>query len=98
VDPIGDGGDEAAQEVPGDAARHLLVQFGESELRDPVDGDDKIELALSGPHFGDVDVEEADWIGLELALGRGFAFDLWQAGDPMTLEASMQRRARRLKR
>ena len=58
-----------------------------------IDCDEEIELALCGPHFGDVDMEEADWIGLELAFGRGFAFDLRQAGDSMALEATMQRRA-----
>ena len=46
-------------------------------------------------HFGDVDVEEADRIGLELALG-GFALDLRQPGDSMTLEATMKGRARQM--
>ena len=32
VDLIRDGGDQAAQEVPGGAARHLLVQLDEGEL------------------------------------------------------------------
>ena len=35
--------------------RDLLVQFDEGELRRPIDGDDEIELPLSGPNFGDVD-------------------------------------------
>ena len=39
----------------------------------------------------------ADRIGLELALGRSFAFDLRQARDPMALEAAMQRRARQVR-
>ena len=39
----------------------------------------------------------ADRIGLELALGRSFAFDLRQARDPMALEAAMQRRARQMR-
>ena len=91
VDPIGDGPDEAAQEVCGRAAGHLLVQFDEGELRRPVDRDDEMELALSGSDLGDVDLEIADRIGLELAPGRGFAFNLRQARDPMTLKAAMQR-------
>src|SRR5271163_4337982 len=70
------------------------MQFNEGELRPPIDRDNEIELALSGSDLGDIDMEIADWIGLELALGRSFAFDLRQAGDPMTLKAAMQRRAR----
>ena len=33
----------------------------------------------------------------ELALGRGFAFDLRQPGDPMALQTAMQRRARQVR-
>src|SRR6202044_1171528 len=47
-------------------------------------------------HFGDVDGEEADRIGLELALGRSFALDLRQPRDSMTLEATMKGRARQM--
>ena len=39
----------------------------------------------------------ADRIGLEFALGGGFAFDLRQSGDPMTLKATMQGRARQMR-
>jgi hypothetical protein len=42
-------------------------------------------------------MEIADRIGLELALRRGFAFDLRQARDLVTLKASMQRRARQMR-
>ena len=69
VDLVGDGGDQAAQEVCSRFARHLLVQFDEGELRGPVDRDDEIELALSGSDLGEVDMEIADRIGLELAFG-----------------------------
>jgi hypothetical protein len=44
VDPIGDGLDEAAQEVRGGAAGHFLVQFNEGELRRPIDRDDEWSL------------------------------------------------------
>ena len=97
VDPVGDGLDEAAQEVRGRAARHLLMQFDEGELRGPVDGDDEMELALDGSHLGEVDMEIADRVGLELALGRGFAFDLRQASNSVTLKAAMLLRARQMR-
>ena len=47
VDLVGDGGDQAAQEVPRGATRHLLMQFDEGELRGSVDGDEEVELALA---------------------------------------------------
>ena len=39
----------------------------------------------------------ADRIGLEFAFGGGFAFDLRQPGDPVALQAAMQRRARQMR-
>jgi len=36
------------------------VQFDEGELAGPVDRDEHVELALLGPHLGDVDVEVSD--------------------------------------
>src|SRR6188472_1851417 len=55
-----------------------------------------MELAFGGSDLGDVDMEIANRIGLELAPGRGFALNLRQARDPMTLKAAMQRRARQM--
>jgi hypothetical protein len=97
VDLVRDGGDQAAQEVPGCAARHLLMEFNESELRGSIDGDEEIEFALGGSNLGDIDMEIADRVRLEFPLGGGFAFDLRQAGDSMTLQAPMQRRARQMR-
>ena len=97
VDFIGDGGDQATQEISCGPPRDFLMQFDEGELRRPVDGDDEMELALSGSDLGEVDMEIADRIGLELTLGRSLAFDLRQPGDPMALKAAMQRRARQVR-
>ena len=69
VDLVGDGGDQAAQEVSGGLARDLLVQFDDGELRRPIDRDDEIELALSGSNLGDVDMEIAG-SALNLRLGE----------------------------
>ena len=70
VDPIGDGFDQAAQEVRGRAARHLLMQFDEGELRGPIDRDEEMELSLSGSNLGDVDMEISDRVSFELAMGE----------------------------
>jgi hypothetical protein len=40
-----------------------------------------MELSLSGSNLGVVDMEIADRVSFELALGRSFAFDLWQPRD-----------------
>jgi hypothetical protein len=64
VHPVRDGGDQAAQEVPRGAARHLLVHLDEGELRRSVDGDDEEEFALRGSDFGDVDMKIAMLIRL----------------------------------
>src|SRR5215831_11321800 len=95
LDLVGHSGDKGLQE----GARSLRIGFvdelSDRELGGAVDRDKEIELALLGLHFGDVDAEEANRIDLELALGRGFAFNLRQPRDSMTLEATMQRRAPR---
>jgi hypothetical protein len=52
------------------------MRFDEGERRRPIDRDDAIELALSGPGLRDVDMEIADPIDPEFALRRGLAFDL----------------------
>ena len=97
VDLVRDGGDQAAQEVPRGAARHLLVHLDEGELRRPIDGDEQVEFALRGSNFGDVDMKIADRIGLEFAFGGGFAFDLRQPGDPVALQTPVKGRARQMR-
>ena len=97
MDLIRDGGDQAAQEVPRGATRHLLVDLDEGELRRSVDGNDEVELAVSGSNLGEVDMKIADRIGLEFAFGRGFAFDLGQPGDPVALQTPVKGRARQMR-
>ena len=43
-------------------------KLGEGELRGAIDGNEQMELAFSGAHFGDVDVEVADRVALECLL------------------------------
>jgi putative transposase len=90
-------GDKGLQEGARGLGIGLVDQPSDREFRGAIDRDEEIELALGGLHFGDVDVEIANRIGLKLALGRSFAFDLRQARDPMALEAAMQRRARQVR-
>src|SRR5450756_1834321 len=54
----------------------LFDEFDHSELRGAVDGNEQVELAFRSPHLGQVDVEEADRIGVELLPLRLVAFDI----------------------
>jgi hypothetical protein len=56
------------------------AEFGKGKLRSAIDGDEEVESAFFGPDLGDVDVEEADRVGLEFFLGCFFAFDFGQPG------------------
>ena len=85
VDLVRDGRDQPEQELLGDGGGGLLVQFDESELRCAIDGDEHVQLALFGPHLGDVDVEVADRVAFELLLRRLVTFDIRQAADAVAL-------------
>ena len=90
VDFVGNGFEKGSEEVRGDAPRRLLMQLGEGELRGSVDGHEEIELAFLGADFGNVDVEVADGIGLELALPGLGVFHLREPGDVVALQTTMQ--------
>src|SRR3954470_572525 len=68
MDFIGNGRDQAQQKLPRYCGGGLFVQFDESELGGAVDRYEHMELALFGPHLGNIDVEEADRVALELLL------------------------------
>jgi len=79
MDLVGDCGDEMLKEVGSDSGGRLLMQFDKGELRCSIDGDEEMQLALFGAHFGDVDVEVADRIGFELALDAFAIFHVRQS-------------------
>ena len=91
MDRVGHRLNEGAQEVCGDISRGFLVQFDEGELGDLVNGHQEIKPAISGLNFGDVDVEVAERVGLQLALARSGALEFEQSGDAVPLQAAVQR-------
>ena len=97
MDLVRDGLDQPTQEVCGVAPGDRLAEFDKGELRGPVDGDEEVEFAFGGSNLGNIDMEIADRIGLELSLGRGFPFNLGQPRDSMALQAAVQRRARQVR-
>ena len=61
------------------------MQLDKGELGRAVDRDQQVELALLGPDLGDVDVEEADRVMLELGAPRLVALCVGQARDAVAL-------------
>jgi hypothetical protein len=53
--------------------------LGHRERACAVNADEEIELALGGLHLGDVDMEKADAVSLELLPFRLVAIHVWQA-------------------
>ena len=97
VEGVGNGRDEVTQELGGGHFPGFLDQLSEGELRGPVDGHEEVELALGGAQLGDVDVEVADRVALELLLGWLVARHLGQPRDAVALQAAMQGRAREVR-
>src|SRR5208283_4055617 len=75
------------------ASSCLPDELHESEFARAINGDIEIKLTLGGLHLGNIDVEVADRIGLELLLVGPVALHLWQPRNAMTLQAAVQRRA-----
>ena len=59
------------------------------KLAGAVDGDKRLELAFFGMYFGNINVEGADRIGLELFLLRLVTFHSRQAADTVPLKATV---------
>ena len=79
------------EELPRCAPVSFVDQLRDRELARAVYADEQVHLAFGGPHFGNIDVEEADRVALEALPLRLIAFDVRQAGDPLSLEATVQR-------
>jgi hypothetical protein len=58
LDPVGHTGDKGLQEGARGLHIGLADELSDRELGSSIDGDEEIELALRGLHFGDVDVEK----------------------------------------
>ena len=97
VDAVWNGFDECFKEGRGSSHICFFDQFDYGELRSSVDGHEEVELALSGPHLGQVDVEEADRIAVELLPPGLVTFHLGQTADAMAFETTVQRRSGQLR-
>jgi hypothetical protein len=57
------------QELARGSTGGLLTEPGDGKLRRPINGYEQVKLAFACADLGDVDVEEADRVALELLLG-----------------------------
>ena len=60
------------------------------KLAGSVDGNKEMKLAFCRSDLGNVDMEVANRIGLELLLWSLVAFNIWQPFNTMALKAAMQ--------
>ena len=63
----------------------------EDELAGAVDSHIQVQLAFGSPHFGDVDVEVANGVCLELLLRFLVSRHFGQSADPVALQTAVQR-------
>lgn len=97
VDAVRNSFDERSEERDGGPRICFFDEFDDGELRGAVDGYEQVELAFGGPHLGQVDMEEADRMGIELLPLRHVPFHVRQTADAVTLQTSMKGRASELR-
>jgi hypothetical protein len=69
VDLVQHNRDQRPQEVARHPSCGFLMQLGKGELAGAINGDEQVEPAFFNVHLGNVDVEIADGIGLDLLRG-----------------------------
>src|SRR5215210_300783 len=89
VDLVGHGLDQGREEGGGGCPAGLPGDLDESEFARTIDSDVEVELALGGLHLGDVDMKEADRIGLELLANGLVAFEVGQSADAVALKTAV---------
>jgi hypothetical protein len=90
VDAVRHGLQQVFEELPYCPAISLVDQLRDREFAGAIDADEQVELAFGGLYLRGIDVEEANRVALEALSLRPVALDVWQAGDAVPLEASVQ--------
>ena len=97
VDAIRNEFDELLEELRSRPTIGLRDELSEGELGSAINGDEEMKLAFCGAHFGEIEMEVTDGIGFELFPLWAWSMQVWQATDPMALEAPMKRGAGQLR-
>lgn len=95
VDLVGHGPHQHLEEGGCGQLGRLAVDAGKDQLRGAIDRDEQEAFPALVAQLGDVDVEVADCVILELL--RLLAVSLGQSADPVALQAAVQRRARQMR-
>lgn len=95
VDLVGHRPNQCFQEASGDQFRRSAIDAREDQLGCAVHSDIEVGLAILVAKFGDIDVEVADLVVLELL--RLLTIGFGQLADSMPLKATMQRRAAQMR-
>ena len=91
VNAIGNGFEQVLQELPRCLAVRLVHELGDRELASSVNAHEEEKLSLDRLDLGNIDMEKADWVSLELLPLWFVTLDIRQARDPMPLQAPVQR-------
>ena len=81
---------QVLQELPRCLAIRFVHQLSDRELAGPVDAYEEMELALDCLNLGNIDMEEADGVALELLPLWFVTLDIRQARNPTPLQAPVQ--------
>ena len=97
MDFVGEGLDDATQEVCAIHFSHIVPKFDITKLGNSVNGQEHIEFALGQAQLGNVDVHVADFGRRKLASATGFNFAGGQPRDAMPEQTTVQARAAELR-
>ena len=93
MDLIRHGVEHVLQKLPSRLSVRRSNELSHSELAGAIDANEQVELALSRLSLCDINMKESNRVALELLTPRLVPIDIRQAGDPVPLKASMQRRS-----
>ena len=85
VDPVWHGLQEVFEKLPRGLSISFVDQTGHRELAGSVNCDKEIQLPFCCLHLSYIDVEEPDWVALELLPLWLVAVDILKPGDPFAI-------------
>ena len=97
VDAIRHSPEQVFKERPRGLAIGLLDKLSDGVLAGPINAYEEIELALDSLDLGDIYVEEADRVALELLTFWLVTIHVWQTRYTVPLKAPIQRRPRQVR-
>ena len=85
MDAMRDGLEQMFEKLPRDLTIRLVHEQGDCKLAGPVNAHKEIELTFRSLNLGNVDMEKADGVSLELLPFRLVAINIGQTRDAMPL-------------